>query len=311
MIAVRDLVKQFGPIPALDRISLSIEPGEFIILLGPNGAGKTTLLRCLAGLLAFQGVITVGGHDVASDGPAARRLIGYVPQRPVFPPDLTCTEVLDLFARLRGLPRGDASWLARVGLEPQAAVAVRTLSGGMKQRLALATALQADPAVVLFDEPAAHLDPPARRELHGDLQAVARAGRTVVLATHLVADPLRMASRALVLERGRLVYDGRPDLMGPAAQQRVIFTLNGAGHQELAAVLRAQPGVEFTQAGGSVIATTPAGGTFDLFAAVAAAGVRPLGVHLEELSIDARRLTAADDDPRDPSNEPSCTPSAS
>jgi len=302
VIAIRDLTKRFGATTALDRVTTTIEPGAFAVLLGSNGAGKTTLLRCLAGLLAFEGAATVGGHDVLNDGKAARRLIGYVPQRPSFPPDLTCMDVLDLFARLRGLRRGDAAWLAHVGLDAQIHAAVRTLSGGMRQRLALATALQADPAVILFDEPAAHLDPQARRALHRDLEALAKAGRTIVLATHLVADPLAVASRAIVLDRGRLVYSGRPDGMGTAVQQRVIFTLNGTGHRDLADLLEARPGVQFTQTQSAVVATTPVGTAFDLLAAVAAAGLHPLGVHLEEPSIDARRLGGASgktDDPKD------------
>jgi ABC-type multidrug transport system ATPase subunit len=117
MIVIRDLTKRFGPTTALDRVTATIEPGAFAVLLGSNGAGKTTLLRCLAGLLTFEGAATIGGHDVLNNGKAARRLIGYVPQRPSFPPDLTCLEALDLFARLRGLRRGDAAWLTRVGLE--------------------------------------------------------------------------------------------------------------------------------------------------------------------------------------------------
>jgi ABC-type multidrug transport system ATPase subunit len=300
VIAIRNLTKRFGAIAALEGITASVERGEFTVLLGSNGAGKTTLLRCLAGLLAFEGTVTIGGCDVASEGKAARRFIGYVPQRPSFPPDLTCAEALDLFARLRGLPRGDASWLARVGLDAHAGAAVRTLSGGMRQRLALATALQADPAVILFDEPAAHLDPPARRALHRDLEALAKTGHTVVLATHLIADPLQVASRAMVLERGRLVYNGRPDGMGVAVQQRVIFTLNGVGHAELASILGSRPEVQFTPTPGGVIATTPAGTAFALLAAVAAAGVHPLGVHLEEPSIDARRLIVGAGTPKGP-----------
>jgi ABC-type multidrug transport system ATPase subunit len=294
MIELRRLTKRFGALAALDAVTATIARGEFVVLLGSNGAGKTTLLRCLAGLLAFEGEAAVGGCDVVREGKAARRLIGYVPQRPAFPPELTCLEVLDLFARLRGLPRGDPAWLARVGLEAQAGDAVRTLSGGMRGRLALATALQADPAVVLFDEPAAHLDPHARRALHRDLEAMAAAGRTIVLATHLVADPLALASRAMVLDRGRLVYHGRPDAMGAAVQQRVIFTLNGTGPKALTDLLEARPGVQLTQTQSAVVATTPAGTALDLLAAVAAAGLRPIGVHLEEPSIDASRLA----DPR-------------
>ncbi|MGH2829718.1 MAG: ATP-binding cassette domain-containing protein, partial [Actinomycetota bacterium] len=130
MIVIRHVTKRFGAATALDGVTASIEQGEFTVLLGANGSGKTTLLRCLAGLLTFDGTITIGGRDVTRDGKAARRLIGYVPQRPSFPPDLTCGEVVDLFAQLRGLPNGDESWLGRVGLQAHAGAAVRTLSGG-------------------------------------------------------------------------------------------------------------------------------------------------------------------------------------
>ncbi|HET8679342.1 MAG TPA: ABC transporter ATP-binding protein [bacterium] len=299
MIAIRDLRKRFGAITALDGITASITRGEFAVLLGSNGAGKTTLLRCLMGLLAFEGTIEIGGCDVVRDGKGARRLIGYVPQRPSFPQDLNCDEVLSLFALLRGLPSGDASWLARVGLQAHASTAVRTLSGGMKQRLALAVALQADPAVILFDEPAAHLDAQARRGLHRDLDALAGAGHTVVMATHLAGEPLKVAARALVLERGRLAYNGPPDGMGSAVQQRVVFTMNGVGRQELCAVLGGLPGVHITQTPAAVVASTRAGHAFDLLAAVAAAGVHPPGVHLEEPSIDARLLPGIAAEERD------------
>jgi len=290
VIDIRDLSKRFGAHLALDGITASIEGGEFAVLLGSNGAGKTTLLRCLLGLLNFDGSATIGGCDVAREGRAARRLIGYVPQRPALPSDATCAEVIDLFARLRGFSRGDASWLARVGLEAHADVTVGTLSGGMRQRLVLAVALQADPAVVLFDEPAAHLDSSARRALHRDLVGLAGRGRTVVLSTHLAAEPLHAASRALVLDRGRLVYNGPADGLGTAVQQRVIFTLNGSGRVELLRLLDGMPGVHRVETPVGVIAATGAGRAFELLAAVAAAGVRPVEVHVEEPSVDTRLL---------------------
>jgi ABC-type multidrug transport system ATPase subunit len=290
VIEIRGLRKQFGHLPVLEGITASIEQGEFAVLLGSNGAGKTTLLRCVLGLLAYEGSVTVGGCDVARDGRAARRLIGYVPQRPALPSEATCSEVLDLFARLRGLARGDASWLARVGLDAQGGVAVGTLSGGMRQRLALAVALQADPAIVLFDEPAAHLDTSARRALHRDLLDLAGRGRTIVLSTHLAAEPLQAASRALVLDRGCLVYDGPADGLRAAVQQRVIFTLNGTGRADLLRVLDGMPGVRYAETPSGVVAATGPGGAFELLAAVAAAGLRPVEVHVEEPSVDTRRL---------------------
>lgn len=285
MIEIRALTKRFGRAVALDGITTTIGDGAFTLLLGANGAGKTTLLRCLLGLHRFEGSIVVGGHDVAASSRAVRALVGYVPQRPVLPPDLTCAEALDLFARLRGR-RGDPAWLERVGLGASAHAPVRALSGGMRQRLALAVALPADPAILLFDEPAANLDVTARKTLHRDLEELAGRGRTVLLATHLAAEPLRLATRALVLHQGRLVYDGPAGDLGPAVQQRVAFTLNGAGREQLLSLLSAMPGVRVSETPGVVTTTAPADGAFALLAAVAASGIRPVEVHVEEPSVD-------------------------
>lgn len=292
MIEIRDLRKRFGSVTVLDGITTSIPAGEFVLLLGANGAGKTTFLRCLLGLHRYEGTITIGGLDVIREGGPARAQIGYVPQRPALPPDLTCAEVLHLFARLRGLPHADLTWLERVGLQESADAPARTLSGGMRQKLALAVALQADPPIILFDEPAANLDVAARRSLHRDLEDLASGRRTIILATHLAAEPLRIASRALVLDRGRTVYDGPAAGLGGAVAQRVIFTMNGTGRDHLRGVLAAIPGVRVSEARTAVIATTDAGGAFDLVAAAASAGVRPLEVHIEEPTIDTRRLAA-------------------
>lgn len=294
MISVRGLRKRFGASMALDGISTDVAEGEFTLLLGPNGAGKTTLLRCILGLYGFEGTIAVGGRNVAREGRAARALMGYVPQRPALPADLTCAEVMDLFGRLRGRRRGDPAWLARVGLDGSAGARVGTLSGGMRQKLALAVALQADPPVLLFDEPAANLDSTARRALHRDLQDLAGRGRTVVLATHLVADPILTASRAIVLHAGRTVYDGPAGGLGAAVQQRVVFTMNGVGRESLVALLSGLPGVRVAQTPSSAAAVTRPGGSFEVVAAVASAGIRPAEVHVEEPSVDPLLLTGGD-----------------
>lgn len=290
MIDVQGLRKRFGASTVLDGVTARIERGEFAVLLGSNGAGKTTLLRCLLGLLSYEGAVAIGGYDVARDGRAVRRLIGYVPQRPSLPTEATCGEVLDLFARLRGLPGGDASWLARVGLQDYAGMPVGTLSGGLRQRLALAVALQADPAVILFDEPATHLDTAARRALHRDLVDLVGRGRTVLLSTHLAAESLHVASRALVLDRGRLIYDGSGEGLGAAVQQRVVFTLNGTGHAELLRVLDGIPGVSHTDTPTGLVAAMGTGRAFALLAAVAAAGIHPVDVRVEEPSVDTMLL---------------------
>jgi ABC-type multidrug transport system ATPase subunit len=291
MIAVRGLTKRFGRVAALQDVSTEIPGGGFALLLGANGAGKTTLLRCMLGLYAFEGTIVVGAHDVARHGRAARALIGYVPQRPSLPDDLTCAEVIGLFARLRGR-RPSLEWLDRIALADAAGVPARTLSGGMRQRLALAAAMQADPQVLLFDEPAANLDVAARRALHRDLEALSHAGRTVVLSTHLAAEPLGMATVALILDRGRLVYDGPAAGLGAAVRQRVVFTMNG-GRDGLRALVAARPEAHLVETSDAIVVTTPAGRAFDLLAAVAAAGLPALAVRVDEPSVDPARVVGA------------------
>src|SRR3989304_4008564 len=138
--------------------------------------------------------------------------------------------------------------------------------------------------------PSASRASPARRALHRDLVGRAGRGRAVVLSTPLGAEPLHAASRALVLDRGRLVYNGPADGLGTAVQQRVIFTLNGSGRVELLRLLDGMPGVHRVEPPFGAIPATGAGRAFELLAAVAAAGVRPVEVRVEEPSVDTRLL---------------------
>lgn len=158
MIEVRDLRVAYGTVEVLRGMSPAVGRGERVALTGPNGVGKTTLLRCLLGQVPFRGVLRVGGYDVAPQGVAVRRQVGYVPQLPAFPRALTVEEVVRVFQGLRGVAVQPEPLLERVGLLSVAGRPVGTLSGGMLRRLALAVALVGDPPVLLLDEPASHLD---------------------------------------------------------------------------------------------------------------------------------------------------------
>lgn len=218
MIRARDLVKHFGAHRVLDGVTLDIPAGERVAVLGLNGAGKTTLMRCLLGLVPFEGALVVADHDLRADPRRARERIGYVPQRaPHFEGTLAAT--VAFFSRLRGLdPGAVARGLAALDLELAAhgAKPVRTLSGGMLQKVLLALALGADVSVLLLDEPTANLDARARREFLGALRRVP-AGTTVLLASHRLADVEAVADRILVLHDGRVAFDGRmPELRARA-----------------------------------------------------------------------------------------------
>lgn len=209
MIRARGLTKRYGDHIVLDRLDLEVASGERVAVLGLNGAGKTTLIRCLMGLTGFEGTLVVGQCDVGRDPQAARARAGYVPQRS---PQLdgTLAETVDFFAQLRGLEEARvAETLARLRLPlaKHGAQPVRTLSGGMLQKLLLALALAADVRVLLLDEPTANLDPRARREF---LRALKNVGpeTTVLMASHRLADVEAVADRIVVLDRGRSVFDG-------------------------------------------------------------------------------------------------------
>lgn len=209
MIRATGLSKRFGAAPVLDGVDLTVGRGERVALLGLNGAGKTTLMRCLLGLLPFQGDMTVAGLDVRSRGREVRSRLGYVPQRaPQF--DGTLAEIVDFFTRLRGAD--SAAVAARLAaldlsLDEHADKPVRTLSGGMLQKVLLALALGADVPLLLLDEPTANLDPRARNEF---LRAIKQVGSdtTVLLASHRLTDVEAVADRLLVLHGGRIAFDG-------------------------------------------------------------------------------------------------------
>jgi len=212
MIEAHGLEKRFGSRIVLDGLELSVERGERVALLGLNGAGKTTLLRCVMGLLSFGGSVTIQGVDVARAGKEARRLIGYVPQRPpVF--SMTLGTMVRFFAELRGVPeKAIAERLEAFDL-PLSAIAQLTpseLSGGMLQKALLALALGTDPGVLLLDEPTANLDPRARGEFMRALRRVS-GETTILLASHRLDEVEMVADRIWIVHGGRLVFDGTLD----------------------------------------------------------------------------------------------------
>ncbi len=211
MISIASLTKRFGSTTAVDNLSLSIAPGESVALWGANGAGKTTVIRCVLGLFRFAGSICVGGHDVARAGKHARRLIGYVPQELGFNDDLRVGEAVRLFARLRGVNGVSVDdTLAHVGLRGHGSKRIRDLSGGMKQRLALAIALLGDPPVLVLDEVTASLDACGREEFVSLIAGLAGGGRTLLFASHRNDEVATLANRVVLLEAGAMVDQCSP-----------------------------------------------------------------------------------------------------
>ncbi len=205
MITIQSVTKRFGKSVAVDRVSLDLEQGGAVALWGTNGAGKTTLIRCVLGLVSYEGTIRVGGIDARRDGKRARRLIGYVPQELGFYDELHVDEAVAYFARLKGERRVDTrATLERVGLVGHEGKRIRDLSGGMKQRLALAIALLGDPPILMLDEVTASLDACGREEFVGLLRRLAKGGRTLLFASHRLEEVTTLAKRVVVLEKGRM-----------------------------------------------------------------------------------------------------------
>lgn len=230
MIIYNGFSKRYSDVLAVEPTFLSIEDGETVALVGPNGSGKTTLLKGAAGLVrATAGQIAVAGHDVARDGRAARRAVGYMPQRLGFPDGATPREVLRLIARLRDadLPRPEAL-LERVGLDDALDRQIETLSGGMRQRLGLAIALLGDPRVLLLDEPSAALDPTGSLLMRDLLCELGKEGKTILISSHDLREVEAVADRLAVFVAGRLVAVGEP-----AALAASLDLNHGAGVEEV------------------------------------------------------------------------------
>jgi ABC-2 type transport system ATP-binding protein len=217
-IDIRGVRKVFGPPPlvAVDRLTLSVARGEVFGLLGPNGSGKTTTIRMLCGLLEpTEGTATVAGCDVVRQPEDVRQRIGYMSQKYGLYDDLTVEENIDFYGAvygLRGAARREriAELIRELDLSDRVHQFAGTLSGGWKQRLALACATAHHPPVVFLDEPTAGVDPASRRRFWEIIHAMARGGTTILVTTHYM-DEAERCDRLAFMSRGHLIALGTPD----------------------------------------------------------------------------------------------------
>jgi len=206
VITVKDLVKSYGRLTAVDGVSFEVYENEIFGIVGPNGAGKTTMVECLEGLrVPTEGFIRVLGLDPKTDGYKLKQLIGIQLQEGLFPDKLKVNEVLDLFAGLYSRSIAIKPLLEKVGLLDKANGYYDNLSGGQKQRLSIAVALVSDPQVVFFDELTTGLDPQARRAMWGMVSSIRDAGKTVVLVTHFMEEAERLCDRVAIIDQGKIV----------------------------------------------------------------------------------------------------------
>lgn len=214
-VRINALRKAFGSLIAVQGLTLSIASGEVFGLLGPNGSGKTTTIRMLCGLIApTSGDATVAGFDVVRESEKIRRVIGYMSQKYGLYDDLTVWENLRFYSTVYGL-RGaerDAridALMGELGLDKRRDQMAGTLSGGWKQKLALACATAHQPQVLFLDEPTAGVDPAARRTLWDMIYALAQGGTTIIVTTHYM-DEAERCQRVAFMSRGHLIAVGAP-----------------------------------------------------------------------------------------------------
>jgi ABC-2 type transport system ATP-binding protein len=245
-IAVEGLVKRFGERTVVDHVSLEVDRGEISGFLGPNGSGKTTTIRLMCGLLTpDEGRGQVLGYDLLTEAPAIKREVGYMTQRFSFYEDLSIAENLAFVAGLYGLrPVRDhvAATLADLGLTTRRNQLAGELSGGWKQRLALAACLMHGPKLLMLDEPTAGVDPKARREFWDEIHARAADGLTVLVSTHYM-DEAERCHRINYLAYGKLVAGGTVDEVVRGAGLAT-FVLEGARVGEAARRLEGADGVD-------------------------------------------------------------------
>ncbi len=228
-ISLRGVFKRFGEIAAVNGLDLEVQSGACFGLLGPNGAGKSTTMRMLtAQTLADEGSIAVLGYQLPRESKQSRLEMGVVPQLDNLDVELTCRQILTVFARLYRVPRAERQAAVLRALEianlvPRADTIVKELSGGMRRRLLVARGLIHRPRLVLLDEPTVGLDPQVRQELWSLIDGLRADGVTVLMSTHYIEEAERLADTVAVMSAGRIIAQGTPaELVREHAGEQVL-----------------------------------------------------------------------------------------
>ena len=254
-IDVHDLNKRFGDKHVVNNVSMRVRKGEIFGFLGPNGSGKTTTIRMMCGLLKpDSGTGTCLGYDIRRDSADIKRNVGYMTQRFSFWDDLTIRENLDFVARIYQVPNRRElvqKSLEGLGLENRAGQLAGQLSGGWKQRMALAACMLHDPLLLLLDEPTAGVDPKARRDFWDELHGLAARGVSVLVSTHYMDEAVRCHKLAYIAY-GKLLAQGTAEEV-VASQHLTSWAISGDNLVELQETLRRQPGVDQTVSFGTIL----------------------------------------------------------
>jgi len=217
VIIVDKMTKEYGPVQAVKNINLTVAQGQFFGFLGPNGAGKTTTIKIMVGLLKpTRGNITIGGYNINEFPLQARKITGYIPDKPFLYDKLTGREFLDFIARLYGLDMGQArekseQYLEIFKLREWGDELIESYSHGMKQKIVITSALLHDPQVIIVDEPMVGLDPEGALLVKNILRQRAHQGVTIFMSTHTLAIAQQLCDRIAIIHKGTIIADGSID----------------------------------------------------------------------------------------------------
>ncbi len=214
VIKVKNLVKKYGSLTAVDSISFSVSKGEIFGLLGPNGAGKSTTLEIVETLREkTSGEVTVCGFSLDKEAASIKQVIGVQLQSSGYYPGLNLIQLIELFAGLYNCSVDPIQILSMVNLQDKAKAKVKELSGGQRQRFSIATSLVNQPKVIFLDEPTTGLDPQARRSLWELIRSIQQRGTTIVLTTHYMDEAEYLCDRIAIMEKGKIIALDTPDLL--------------------------------------------------------------------------------------------------
>lgn len=299
LIDVQNLSKRYGLNLALEAISFQAAKGEILGILGPNGAGKTTTMRILTGYMPpTSGSASIAGFDVLKDSLEIRKRVGYMPEQVPIYPDMTVQGYVSFWAKLRGVRQVKArvdEVLEKVRLTHRRKSLVRSLSKGLTQRLGLAQALVHDPEVIILDEPTIGIDPLQVIEVRKTVREL-RTAHTVLFSTHILSEAEQVCDRVLILNRGQIVGQGKPDELRAQLQsgESLYVHIGGADSSAAQNLLSKIPGVTAITAQGAGFAVR-AGKNVELreaiFRQVAASNyhlleLRPVAMTLEDIFLD-------------------------
>ena len=240
MIEIKGLSKRFGPIAAVAGIDLIVGKGEVLGFLGPNGAGKSTTMKMVTGYLApSAGEVRICGHDIERETIAAQRAIGYLPEGAPAYGDMTPRQFLAFIAEVRGFSGADlktrvSAAVTKTELDPVLDQTIDTLSKGFKRRVGLAQAILHDPPVLVMDEPTDGLDPNQKHAVRALIRAMA-PNKAIIVSTHVLEEVEAICTRAVIIDRGRIVADGTPaELLARSRHHNAVTVVLPAAQAEIA-----------------------------------------------------------------------------